>query len=101
MGEKPYECDVCNKKFTHASNLVRHKKTHTGGKPCKCDVGNKKLSLSASLSRRKVKVHKKCKSFDLSKELKTRKPTGITYICCVCDEEFDIASELENHMAGH
>ena len=56
---------------------------------------------SGSLSRHKMKVHKKCKSFDLSNELKTRKPTGITYICCVCDEEFDIASELENHMAGH
>ena len=41
------------------------------------------------------------KGFDLSSELKTGKPTGITYICCVCDEEFEIASELENRMADH
>ena len=41
------------------------------------------------------------KGFDLSSKLKTRKPTGITYICCVCDEEFEIANELENHMADH
>ena len=31
----------------------------------------------------------------------TEKPTGITYMCCVCDDEFEIASELESPMGDH
>ena len=40
-------------------------------------------------------------AFALSSDLKLRKTAGITYMCCVCDEEFEIASELENRMADH
>ena len=60
-----------------------------------------KISQYLVTYQNKVKVHKKSKGFDLSNELKRKEATGITYICCVRDEEFDIASELENHMAGH
>ena len=100
-GEKPYECDVCNRRCTQANDLVRHKRTHTGEKSYECDVCNKKFSSSSKLLQHKVKVHKKEKSFDLLNDIKTRKPMGITYICCICNEEFEFPSKLENHMAGH
>ena len=99
--QKPYECDVCNKRFTNTSSLIVHKRTHTGEKPYECDVCSKQFSSSRSLSRHKVRVHKKSKDFNLSIELKSKKPTGITYMCCVCHQEFEIASELENHMIDH
>ena len=99
--EKPYECDVCNKRFTQATYLVIHKRIHTGEKPYECDVCNKEFQSSGNLLQHKVKVHKIKKDFDFSNELKSKKPTGVTHICCVCDEEFDIASELEKHMASH
>jgi hypothetical protein len=35
------------------------------------------------------------------KELEAREATGIGYICCVCDAEFKIATELEDHMSMH
>ena len=102
-GEKPYECDVCDKRFTDASTLVRHKRRHTGEKPYECDVCNKRFSTCSGLSTYKVEVHMKNKDFDLSdsSELKSKKPTSITYMCCVFNEEFDIASELESHNAAH
>ena len=27
--EKPYKCDICNKKFDKSSNLVIHRRAHT------------------------------------------------------------------------
>ena len=38
---------------------------------------------------------------DVCKELEAREATGIGYICCVCDAEFEIASELEDHISMH
>jgi hypothetical protein len=35
------------------------------------------------------------------KELEARETTGIGYSCCVCDAEFEIATELEDHMSMH
>jgi KRAB domain-containing zinc finger protein len=32
-GVKPYECDVCKKKFRRSDYLASHRRTHTGDKP--------------------------------------------------------------------
>jgi KRAB domain-containing zinc finger protein len=36
-GDKPYECDVCDKGFYKNQHLQTHIRTHTGDKPYKCD----------------------------------------------------------------
>ncbi|XP_056135258.1 zinc finger protein 184-like [Lampris incognitus] len=41
VAEKPYNCSICNKKFSIKSILTRHMKTHTGEKPYTCSVCNK------------------------------------------------------------
>ena len=51
-----------------AGHLVQHKKRHTDEKPYECDVCNRKFSLSCNLSKNIVKVHKKNKDFDLLSE---------------------------------
>jgi KRAB domain-containing zinc finger protein len=43
-GDKPYECDVCKKRFWQSIILKRHKTTHSGSKPYQCDVCKKSFS---------------------------------------------------------
>jgi len=47
--EKPFECDVCEKRFTTAGNLQRHKRIHTKEKPYECDVCEKRYRHAHSL----------------------------------------------------
>ena len=119
-GKKPFKCDVCDKGFSQSGNLVKHKRTHTKGKPFKCDVCDKALTRVCSL-----KLHSKthdresdqaarnfeCKEcnmkfsspriFDqhlLYHELEAIEPTGMEYFCLHCDETFDFAKKLQDHV---
>lgn len=42
LGEKPYTCDICQRKFTSGSSLTCHRRTHTGEKPYSCPVCEKR-----------------------------------------------------------
>ena len=153
-GEKPYECDVCEKRFSIKGNLTQHKRIHTGEKPYECDVCQKGFS-TLPYSRKHKKMHLLCRScrreiiqphdvqehfvqnehtkqftcnkcdekFSNSKklvkhiarqhgndgtyqcrlcqELESTEPTGVGYICSVCDVVFDFPGELEDHMTTH
>ena len=50
--EKPYECDVCEKRCTTAGNLKVHMRIHTNEKPFECHVCEKRFRQSSGL-----KVH--------------------------------------------
>ena len=42
--EKPFECDVCEKRFRESGNLKVHMRIHTNEKPYECDVCDKSFS---------------------------------------------------------
>lgn len=37
VGERPFECDMCDMKFVQKYHLDRHRRVHSGEKPFQCD----------------------------------------------------------------
>ncbi|KAJ8942570.1 hypothetical protein NQ318_010378 [Aromia moschata] len=111
LGEKPFGCTYCDKKFTSGYILNSHLKTHTGDRPWQCSYCGKTFTQSSHLT-----VHMKkhtgekfvCKfcsqEFAHSSQLTVhvRLHTGKQpYKCAICDKVCNYASELQTHMMRH
>ena len=82
--DKPYSCDICNRRFTVSNHLARHKRTHTKEKPYGCDVCNKRFIRSDDLRKHQ------------------RSHTGEKpYECFVCNKRFSQSSNLSRHKLTH
>ena len=93
-------CDTCGREVIQSQG-----QGHADGTLCDdhsdCDKCNKQFLDIESLYQHKTNVHGTSYQCDVCKELDGRQPTGIGYICCVCDAEFGIATELEDHIGMH
>ena len=52
-GEKPFKCNMCEKKFVNSSEIKVHQRSHTGLKPYKCKICEKEFTTLS-----KMKTHK-------------------------------------------
>ena len=75
-----HECDVCEKRFTQASNLKRHMRIHTNERPYECDVCEKAFRESGHLKTH-MRIHTKEKPYE----------------CDVCDKAFRQSGHLKKH----
>ncbi|PAA79217.1 hypothetical protein BOX15_Mlig007302g21, partial [Macrostomum lignano] len=82
--EKPFECKVCGKRFSDVSSFTRHSRLHTGEKPFECKVCGKRFSYSNSLIKHS-RVHTGEKPFE----------------CKVCGKRFSDSSNRTTHSKLH
>jgi len=80
LGEKPHQCDICQKRFSSTSNLKTHMRLHSGQKPYACDLCPAKFTQFVHL-----KLHKRLHN--------NERP----YICNNCGKKYISASGLRTH----
>ncbi|XP_041664508.1 zinc finger protein 550-like [Cheilinus undulatus] len=78
--EKPFSCSVCNKSFIWKKEMMTHMRFHTGEKPFSCSICGKRFALHVHL-RQHSTVHTKEKPFS----------------CRVCDKRFTRLSYIKKH----
>ena len=121
--DKNFECTIREKIFPLHQHVEPHHKIHlkdvslcntfhgeiiqSGRQECispghsDCDKYSNPFPGNWNSKQHKAKCHGFTCKCDLCRELQETEPSGIGYICCVCDAEFSLASKLEDHMANH
>ncbi|CAK6971901.1 zinc finger protein 64 [Scomber scombrus] len=111
-GEKPFECELCHKRFSRRDKLNMHSRSHTGEKPHKCKHCPYAAADSSSLKKH-LRIHYderpfKCQicpyasrnSSQLTVHLRSH--TGdAPFQCPQCDAKFKINSDLKRHIRIH
>lgn len=106
-GEKPFKCEICERRFREQSDLRKHKKVHeNNGTALKCSVCNRNQPSSRH-SRKCISCEKQeaAKLFEntISEDILPRIDANNkkSFVCKYCDRAFGSSSNLKRHVMIH
>ena len=83
-GEKPFQCTICDAKFTQMNTLKSHMNIHTHNKPYTCDICNKSFIQKSNMTTHRMR-HSNERNFN----------------CAYCPNQFHTKSDLLRHACCH
>ncbi|CAI9606718.1 unnamed protein product [Staurois parvus] len=101
-GEKPFQCDICNLRYSTKSNLTVHRKRHNNEteiprKDHKCPFCSKLHASRKTLVKHVRRFHaENAQEFIAIKRLKSE-----GWKCDICNKSFTRRPHLEEHMILH
>lgn len=82
---KPFECEVCHKRFSQKNQLGHHRRVHTGERPYTCEFCGKSFRSPMCVGEHRDMVHLKKKR----------------YKCSVCAYQCYKSNGMRKHMLVH
>ncbi|KAG6460988.1 hypothetical protein O3G_MSEX012349 [Manduca sexta] len=109
---KPFECNVCHKRFTQQGGVLQHMRMHTGDRPFPCTFCPKAFTQKSGLEQH-LRIHTKvkpyrcvvcsksfCQSVHLKQHMRTH--TNVApFQCGICNKRFKQSSHLNYHLKHH
>jgi hypothetical protein len=96
-------CNTCSREIVHPQDLNEHFFVFEHDGIYRCSKCDKRCINFMKLVQHIAKEHGNDGHYQcgLCQELESTQPTGVGYVCCVCDVMFVVPRELEDHMATH
>ncbi|XP_066469116.1 zinc finger protein 184-like [Tiliqua scincoides] len=110
--ERPHQCMLCGKCFSQSSNLLKHRRVHTGEKPYQCSECGRRFSWCSALLKHQ-RTHSKDRPHSCPECARGfRDPAALAkhqlshaggkpHQCPDCDKSFGWSSHLERHRRIH
>lgn len=111
LNEKPFLCDICGLTVSTSNSLVKHIRIHKKEKPYKCNVCNKRLSeglrqhmrihepAKSSLCNYCGKLFREWKI--LKSHIKLKHDNQRLHNCSICSKKFSQKIHLQHHINTH
>lgn len=104
-GEKPFECDICKRRFREQSDLRKHKKVHNNVSTARCTVCNRNQPSSRHSTKcvscekeEATKRYHDSISVDLVQRTVNDANNKRAFVCKYCDRAFGSSSNLKRHV---
>lgn len=104
-GEKPFGCDICDRRFREFSDLKKHRRVHSAEKHFKCMVCHRNPPSATNSTKCAACEKKEAAQRDeqhASEQIIHRDENNKkAYVCNHCDRIFGSSSNLKRHIMIH